>query len=309
MAQQQESITYDSLTLALELFLAAKQAQGCTATTRQTYERMLTRFLDWLRMHGVVTPECITPTHIRQYLAELTQLGLKQGTVHDYARPVKTWLRFLARDGVIPSNPFAVVVMPRLSKEPLPALTPDQVRRLLEACDHERDTAIILCLLDSGLRAAEFVALNVDDVDRVTGGVVVRSGKGRKARVAYIGARARRALTRYLIGRGAVAAHAPLWASLTTGARLTTWGLRLVLERVGERAGVKCSAHMFRRSFALWALRSGMDLARLAVLLGHADLQVVRRYLALVTDDLRAAHEQHGPVDTLLKDGKRWTGH
>jgi integrase/recombinase XerD len=79
------------------------------------------------------------------------------------------------------------VKMPRLDKRILPAFSPDVVRRLLSVCGKPRDAAIVLCLLDSGLWASEFVALDVADVEVKTGAVHVRRGKGR---VAFLGAKA-----------------------------------------------------------------------------------------------------------------------
>ena len=72
---------------------------------------------------------------------------------------------------------------------------------------------------------------------------------------------------------------------------------------MGDRAGVHVHPHMLRRTMALWSLRAGMDIARLAALLGHADLQVVRKYLAIVDADLQDAHREHGAVDASM--GKR----
>jgi integrase/recombinase XerD len=194
--------------------------------------------------------------------------------------------------------------MPKVPADVLPALTPAEVGKLLAACENERDRAALLFLLDSGLRAGEFVALNIGDVDTQTGAVTVHEGKGQKGRIAYIGVKARRALLRYLLTRDDVAPSAPLWVSVTTGERLTHWGLRLRLRHIGQQAGVICHPHKLRRTFAIWALRSGMDLVRLAQMLGHADLQTVRKYLAIVQDDLADAHRAHGPVDTLLRKGK-----
>jgi site-specific recombinase XerD len=154
---------------------------------------------------------------VRSYLAHLTDLGLKASSVHDYARPVKTWLRFLYAENIIPDNPTARVKLPRIADDILPAFAADDVRKLLEACqdsqDSERDTALVLCLLDTGYRAAEFVALTVGDVDPKAGAVTVRSGKGNKGRTVYIGARARRALARYLLRR-TLSANDPLFPLL-----------------------------------------------------------------------------------------------
>ena len=74
-----------------------------------------------------------------------------------------------------------------------------------------------------------------------------------------------------------------------------------MLYRLGKRTGVRpCDPHRFRRTFALWCLRDGMDLHSLRVLMGHADLSILQRYLALAGEDIERAHIAHSPVDTLL---------
>ncbi len=90
-----------------------------------------------------------------------------------------------------------------------------------------------------------------------------------------------------------------LWIT-ASGDRLQYWGLREVLRRRSRMAGIRPpQIHAFRRAFALNCLRAGMDLFTLQLLMGHADLQVLRRYLAQTDEDARKAHALASPVDTL----------
>lgn len=92
-----------------------------------------------------------------------------------------------------------------------------------------------------------------------------------------------------------------MWLSTTRQRRLTISGVQQLLRRLGRAAGVEnCSPHTFRRTFAIWSLRNGMNLFRLARLMGHRDISVLRQYLYLLKEDLRAAHAQYGSVDRLL---------
>lgn len=184
--------------------------------------------------------------------------------------------------------------IPKLPKKILPAFEAADVQRLLAAC--ERDRALVL--LDTGLRAAELVALNGGNVNERSGAVTVREGK---RRIVYLGAQARRALLKHWRER-TPGAGAPVWASVTTGARLTESGLRQLLKRLGRRAGVPhCHPHTFRRTFALESLRGSMDIYTLARLMGHENIAVLKPYLALAERDLQAAHAKASPVDRLLK--------
>lgn len=106
-----------------------------------------------------------------------------------------------------------------------------------------------------------------------------------------------RELMRYLRGRPQ---SGPLFCT-DAGRRLTYWGLRQIIRRRAEAAGVKSpSLHSFRRAFALLSLRAGIDIYSLQRLMGHADLTVLRRYLAQTEQDLKSAHEKASPVDRLI---------
>jgi len=77
------------------------------------------------------------------------------------------------------------------------------------------------------------------------------------------------------------------------------------LRRIGQRADVThVTAHRFRRTFCLWALRNGMDLLTLSRIMGHADIHMVKRYAAQLTEDLQTAHRQYSPVDNLASKGR-----
>jgi integrase/recombinase XerD len=135
--------------------------------------------------------------------------------------------------------------MPRLEKKLLEALSPTDIHAILRSCISERDKALCLFLLDSGVRASELVALNVGDIDLKTGVVLVRLGKGQKARNTYIGARTRKQVKRYWAERRDTRAHTPAFASEFKGARLRVDGLVQLMERLRERSGVRiCTAHL-----------------------------------------------------------------
>jgi site-specific recombinase XerD len=144
------------------------------------------------------------------------------------------------------------------------------------------------------------VALGIGDVDLTSGAVIVREGKGGKSRMAFFGAKSRRELVRYLRHRQDTTPDAPLWTT-SGGTRLTYSGLRQIVRRRAEKAGVDTlSLHSFRRAFALYALRNGAHIYSLQRLMGHSDLTVLRRYLKQTEADLQEAHRRAGSVDSLL---------
>lgn len=290
-------------------FILSRQAMRCTPKTLAHYTYTLSAFIDWLKAQGVRDVADITPTHVRAYLVHLQTRGLKDTTQHAHARGIRTWLNWLVAEGDLDASPMRKVAMPRLEKRIPPPFTPEEVQALLAACDRKtvlgaRNYALCLVLLDSGLRASEVVSLKVGDIDPRTGLATVM-GKGRKMRQVVLGAKARGAILKMLGHRPEVRQGDPLWLAYNNRGepvgRLTTHGLQVTLRRLGRKAGVvPCGPHRFRRTFALWCLRNGMDIETLRLLMGHSSLAVLQRYLALAGEDLQRAHAAHSPVDRLM---------
>ena len=289
-----------SLKRALDSFFLDAEARQLAPMTLRFYGQQLQPFLAYLQAQGIVNVDELAADPIRSYLVFLQERKLKANSVHAAARAVRAFSNFLVMEELIKVSPMRNVRMPRLPREIPPAFRQEDVRRLVGACTTVRDEAIVLFLVDSGCRASEFVALNVGDVDMRSGEVMIRRGKGGKGRVTYIGLRTRQMLLRYFRERPEPEDDEALWLNLNTGQRLTDSGLRILLRRLGRAANVEhCHPHTFRRTFALWSLRSGMNVYALQRIMGHSDLQILKRYLALVDDDLTQAHRQHGTVDNL----------
>lgn len=295
---QQQSIT---LTDAIELFELDMRARRLRPGTLQFYRDHLPQFAAWCEPQGVTTLHQLSNRHIKQYLAECDAQRQAPHFIHGHARAVRAWLKFCTRDELIDTNPFDKVRMPRLPKKILPALSEDEVRTILDACVSDRDTAMLLVFLDSGVRAQELCNLDVGDVDMRTGTVSVRQGKGAKDRSTYVGARTRKALLRYLATRGDRGKPTrPLFTSVRDDSRLTYSGVAQVLQRLRTKTGItSLSPHALRRTFAITCLRNGMNIYVLARLMGHADIIVLRQYLQLVDDDSASAHAASGPIDNL----------
>lgn len=300
-------LTSGALALAYEAFLLDCEARRLSPKTLRYYRQQLEPFLEALKGQGIKTPGQITANHVRRYYVLLQRRGLAEASVHAAARAIRAFCNFMVYEGMLEESPLKRVKMPKQTQQLLPAFTPEEAERILAACKFDRDRAIVLCLLDSGCRLSEFVALNVGDFDLKSGVVKVRHGKGRKQRVVFLGARARKVLIKYLMQRGEFKPSDPLWLSLTTGERLTDHGLRMLTRTLRADTGIKhCHPHTFRRTFALWSLRSGMNIYALQQIMGHSDLQILRRYLALVEEDLQEAHRNHGAVDNMLGGGRKW---
>jgi site-specific recombinase XerD len=293
--------TSSALTLAYDSFLLDAEARRLSPKTLRYYQQQLGPFLEAVEEQGARSPQGITAHHIRSYLVGLQHRGLSSGSQHAAARAIRAFCNFMVMEEMLEKSPMKRVKMPKLDKKILPSFTPQEVHRLLKACKYVRDRAIVLCLLDTGCRASEFVALDIGDVDIKSGAVKIKHGKGGKQRVAFLGSQARKALLKYFMERGEISTGDPLWQSMTTGGRLTDYGLRMLTRSLRDATDIQhCHPHTFRRTFALWSLRSGMNIYALQQIMGHSDLQILRRYLALVEEDLYDAHRKHGAVDNML---------
>jgi len=195
------------------------------------------------------------------------------------------------------------VKAPKVPVEPLEPVSFDVVAHMVKACPHntfngDRDAAILLCLLDTGARANEFLSINLEDINQARGDILIRQGKGRKPRTVYIGKLSKRALRRYMNHRQDD--NTALWVTIPRhgSERLSYDGLRGILTRRAKRAGMEAqSLHDFRRAFALAMLRNGTDIFTLAKLMGHEGISVLQRYLKQTNLDTEEAHRRAGPVD------------
>lgn len=284
---------------AVNNFIIDRKANRCTPRTLEHYKTRLGGFSRFLTSQQIHCIGEITPSHIRLYYIHLQEKQLSSHTVHTCARAIRAFLNFCVKEELLDKSPMAKVGLPQRDKLLPNYLTVPEVTKLLNVCESERETAILLMLLDTGLRATELVNLNGDHIDHTSGAVTVHQGKGRKDRTAFIGNRTRKQLFRYYRKYGKPNEGEPLFYSEKTGERLTRWGLRQMLNRVGKRCNVEVSPHKVRRTFATWVWKSGIDVHTLRDLMGHSDLTTLPAYLGIDADDLQRAHGIHGPVDNL----------
>ena len=292
--------------LAIDAFLIDRKASNLSPRTISCYQERLAKFAKWLSTQDVAYVEQITPTHIRTHFVDMQERGLSEWTVRGQATVIKTFSRWLVQDEWLTKSPMRGVRMPKSPKGVLPALSRETIDKLLDTAD-KRDYALVLFLLDTGCRAAECCKLDAGDIDLSTGAVSIDKGKGGKNRVVYVGARTRKALVKYW--REAYSGYPkpkdPAWLGVDYRSRLEYEGIRTAIRRLSLNAGVKVTPHAFRRTFALWSLRAGMDIYSLQRIMGHQDLQMLRQYLDLDDTDTAIAHERFGAVDTILSNSKK----
>lgn len=295
----------DDLIQCADAFIYDRQAQNLADGTIQFYRTKMNLLIRFLESLGISKITDITPQTIRSYLVFLEEKGHNPGGVHTAYRTTKTFLNWWEAEAEPQNwrNPIKKVRAPKVPEEILEPVKPNEALKLLSVCDTKsflglRDCAIILTLMDTGVRASELVSMTRKDLDLSNGKIVIRKGKGNKFRIVFISDKTRKVIQRYLEERSDFKSF--LWIT-NKGTQLTYSGLRQIIRRRSKDADINPpSLHSFRRYFALQMLRSGVDIFSLQKLMGHADIQILRRYLQQTEEDIRSAHRLGGPVNNLL---------
>jgi site-specific recombinase XerD len=281
-------------------FIIDRRARGLSPNTIRYYRDELGIFDKWAHEHGIDQIGEVSSDILRLFFTDLADRRNKGGT-HSVFRSVKACLNWfeIEEDGEY-ANPIRRFHVPAQKPRALPGISVGDIQRLIDSCRGDlelRDKTILRCLLDTGARAFEFVALSMGDVDLATGTVKIQRGKGDKERAVFLGANSRRSVKRYLRGRSFLNPSAPIWLN-DEGDRLTKRGLRSMVERRSEKAGIRTPGlHDFRRAFALNMWRAGIDLLAISRLMGHSSTVVTQRYIAHFDSDLRDQHAKGSPVD------------
>ena len=174
-------------------------------------------------------------------------------------------------------------------------LTVMEIDRLFDAVYGARDRAILETLYGGGLRVAELVGLNVEDLDFVNETARIR-GKGRKEREAVLGAGAFTQLKAWLSAAGDGDKSGPVFTSRSRGGRLTTRAVHRIVAKNGQRAGLgRVHPHMLRHSFATHLLDNGCDLRNVQEFLGHASIKTTSIYTHITTKKMVAAYNAAHP--------------
>lgn len=294
---QDRTLTSPMLVEAYTDFILSRQAMQCSPATLEFYKYTTAVFLFWLEKRSITSPQEIAAKHVRGFLAELSEQNKSDWTLHDNARAIRTMLKFFHAEGHM-SNP-TTFAMPKIAQKRLLVLSADEVSRVLKACSVQ-EKAIILLMVDTGLRRSEVTSLDWGDLDMNTGLTRIRRGKGGKARSVVLGASTRRALLTYRRQLEDTRDNAPLIQS-SLGGRFTGSGLLQLFRRIHKASGMPITPHSLRRTFVILSLRSGMDPLHLQALLGHGSLEMVYHYAQMQDEDLIQAHNSFSPIDNLHK--------
>jgi integrase/recombinase XerC len=273
----------------LKEFLAyLRLNRNASAHTVRAYESDVMQYLIFAAKRrdcwvSELTPADLVPETLRAHVSELGRAGVARSSVARKLSALRTFVRYLRREGHMTHDPTALAVAPK-RQQTLPVhLTEQEMERLLEQPDASqalgrRDRAILELFYASGLRLSELEALDLDSID-LRARMVRVMGKGRKERMVPFNQAAERALRAWLKDRALIARGEALFVN-ARGTRLTGRSvdrlLRKYVRQFTSQTGI--SPHALRHSFATHLLQRGADLRTIQELLGHARISTTQRY-------------------------------
>ena len=170
-----------TLLVAFQDFILSKRAALCSPATIEHYEQTAGKFVAWMDGRE------ITPLAIREYVSFVASRDVQDSTVFSHAKGIRTLVNFMLVEGYLDET--IKVTMPKVRKKKLPVLSVEEVQTLLKCSNTPRDKALLMLMIDTGIRKAEVANLKWDDINLENGLVVVRGGKGNKDRSVVIGTR------------------------------------------------------------------------------------------------------------------------
>ena len=247
-------------------------------------------------------PKAVDHLTVRKYLAYLREKSVSKRSIARKLSSLRTFFRFLERDGYVKANPVAIISTPKLDRKLPLFLDERSVLRLITAPDTKtlqgaRDRAILETLYTAGLRVGELVGIDISDVDFISG-VVKVLGKGRKERLAPLGDKAIDAIRGYLTYRDNKKQGDKEALFLNkSGKRITDRSVRRIVTRYIKDLGVKehISPHTLRHSFATHLLNRGADLRSVQELLGHKNLSTTQIYTHVTIERLKSVYDKAHP--------------
>jgi integrase/recombinase XerD len=314
------------LSKAVDGYAISSLAEGYSPLTLNTYKSALFTMIEYL---GDKDVSKVTTEDLKGFMSYLVTghtperrnnpqntERLSTASHHRYWKAMRSFFKWANKDLSV-GRPDAPIKMPKWENKEITALTKSEVEALLKACEYAnvssrnrklykfrkpnalRNRAIILTLLETGVRVGELTRLRVGDVDLENGEVFVRPfhvGKTH-SRTTYLGKTGRKAVWHYLANRGDCRQDDPLFVT-DEDQPMTRQRVLAMLNRLGKSANIKSvHPHRFRHTCAIEYLRNGGDIFTLKALLGHKRMNMVDRYLEIARADVQNAHRKASPAD------------
>jgi integrase/recombinase XerC len=298
--------------------------RGASEHTVRAYAREVRNFADYLQktMGDDAGVGAVEHLHIRAYLGLLYERGLTKASAARALAAVRSWFKWLAKEGKVLQNPALLVSTPKLPKHLPRVPSVEEVNRVLNSLEGEgkakedkadavawpeRDRVIFELLYGCGIRNSELVGLDMGSVKWGDDAVLVR-GKGRKERLVPLGDEAAVALRAYLplreakllaAGRAGLVHGGPLLTNLRMrgDCRLTTRSVGRIVKAIALSRGLAADVHphTLRHAFGTHMLEEGADLRAIQEMLGHERLSTTQRYTQLTVGQVQRVYDETHP--------------
>lgn len=309
------------LSSLIDLFILSKQIEGRSEKTLTWYRANLTNFDNFVASAGPATVQDADLDKARAFIAQLQgrktryeshnvrpqkEGGLSSYTIHGYVRTLKAFGNWLHEEGYAAKSPFERLKPPKLPETMIEILSDDEIGRIVRSINPDsflgaRLYAIVLVLLDTGIRASELCTLTLDNT-YLNDSFLKVCGKGNKERMVPFGALTKKALLKYLYTyRPEVQSEEQKEIFLSIESTPLSYnGLALLIRRLGNSSDVpRLHPHLFRHTFAVRYLMNGGDIMTLRLILGHTTLEVTQMYMHLAEAHVQIQHHKFSPVDRL----------
>jgi integrase/recombinase XerC len=278
-------------------FLTYLEVQrGASPHTIRAYRRDIERFMDSLGDREAELSD------VRGFVASEIKRGSKKSTASRRLAALRSFFRFMVREGHLKANPARLVSSPKQPRHLPRFLSVDEAFSLVEqprgiGLLMARDRAVLELLYSSGLRVGELAGLNVDDINAKEGLAKVR-GKGRKERIVPVGDKALEALKAYMVERMLRKKASEALFINKNGTRLSERSIRRVVLKYSRTTGIegRVGPHTLRHTFATHLLHGGADLRVIQELLGHSSLSTTQKYTHLDITHLMDVYDKAHPL-------------
>ncbi len=278
--------------------------KGYSKNTIESYKNDYIEFLSFLSGANINNIQDVNYRILHRYISSLGKINLKPASIERKAASIKSFFKYLIKNGIITSNPAALISSPKKEKRLPNILEKDEILSLISSIPEGdalsfRNKTMILLLYASGIRISELTGLNTPDADYKEG-VIRVIGKGNKERIVPVGEKTRLMILKYLSYRKELIGNAtdklPLFLT-KNGKRMQDRMVRYIIERYIDGLSIQkhVSPHTLRHTFATHLLQNGANIRVIQEILGHASLSTTQIYTHLTIDKLKESYNKHHP--------------
>lgn len=296
-----------SVQKAFEQFQKSNVIKNLSPATIDFYARKMQPFFDFIGDTNQPL-ESLTEMTVDNYILHLKSRNINDTTTNIHLRAVRAFLYWCMERGYLESFPIRMIRADIPVKEPY---SPAELNLLLKKPDmtrcsfsEYRNWVMVNFLLGTGCRVSTLVNLHTKDIDLAAGTAKFRHMKARNAQIVPLSCNLVKVLEEYLSYRNSDSEGFLFVSSYGDGMSVST--VENAIRNYNHRRGVdKTSIHLFRHTYAKLYIQAGGDPFRLQRLLGHSDLTMTRRYVALYADDLKANYDALNPLEQMRNPTRR----